>query len=111
MESELQCPRLRDYGELRLLQEVILPIAREFDADTAAGDDCAIIGVDGSALAVTTDFGPRPLVCSLRGYEHDFEAWGWLAVVVSASDVAASGARPVCMTNCLEAPPISGSTI
>ena len=28
-----------------------------------------------------------------------------LAVVVSASDVAASGARPVCMTNCIEAPP------
>ena len=105
MESELGCLRLKDYGELRLLEEVILPIAREFDPGTRAGDDCAIVGVDGSTLAVTTDFGPRPLVCSLPGYEDDFEAWGWLAVVVSASDVAASGARPVCMTNCLEAPP------
>lgn len=105
MDSQLEWLRLRDYGEMRLLDEVILPIAREFDADTTAGDDCAIVSMDGSALAVTTDFGPRPLVCSLPGYEHDFEAWGWLSVVVSASDVAASGARPVCMTNCLEAPP------
>ena len=104
MQPELEPLRLKDYGELRLLEEVILPIAREFDADTTAGDDCAIVGVDRSALAVTTDYGPRPLVCSLPGYEDDFEAWGWLAVVVSASDVAASGARPVCMTNCIEAP-------
>ena len=103
MQPEFGCLRLKDYGELRLLEEVILPIAREFDADTTAGDDCAIVGVDGSALAVTTDYGPRPLVCSLPGYEDDFEAWGWLAAVVSASDVAASGARPVCMTNCIEA--------
>ena len=72
--------------------------------ETTVGDDCVMMPVDGSILAVTADFGPKPLLCQLTGYEDDFEAAGWLAVVVSASDIAAAGARPLCMTNCIDAP-------
>lgn len=95
---------LGECGELRLIEEVVLPIAREFDMETPVGDDCAIVPVNGSRLAVTADYGPTPLLWKLVGYEKDLEAAGWLAVVVSASDVAAAGARPLCMTNCVEAP-------
>lgn len=95
---------LGECGELRLVEEVVLPIAREFDVETPVGDDCAIVPVNGSRLAVTADYGPTPLVWKLMGHENDLEAAGWLAVVVSASDVAAAGARPLCMTNCVDAP-------
>ena len=96
---------LEDYGELRLIEEVVLPLAREYDVTTTVGDDCAIVSASGPMLAVTADVGPTPLVWSLPGYERDLEAAGWLSVVVSASDIATAGARPLCATNCIDAPP------
>ena len=95
---------LADLGELRLVDEVILPLAREYDVKTAVGDDCAYIAADGRILAVTADVGPKPLHQSLPGYEHDLEAAGWLAVVATASDLATAGAKPLFLTNCIDAP-------
>jgi thiamine-monophosphate kinase len=96
---------LQDLGELRLIDEVVLPIAREFDLETPAGDDCAYIPSGGAVIAVTADVGPKPLLQGLPGHENDLEAAGWLAVVATASDVATAGARPLFLTNCIDAPP------
>lgn len=95
---------LAELGELRLIEEVILPLARECDLDTLVGDDCAYISCEG-VLAVTADVGPKPLLQSLQGYDRDLDAAGWLAVVATASDVATAGAEPLFLTNCIDAPP------
>jgi thiamine-monophosphate kinase len=95
---------LAQLGELRLIDEVILPIARAHDMATEAGDDCAYIEANG-VLAVTADVGPKPLLHALPGYGADLEAAGWLAVVATASDVATAGAEPLFLTNCIDAPP------
>ena len=48
----------------------------------------------------------RPRYCSkLTSIKNDLEAAGWLAVVASASDIATTGAKPLCMANCIDAPP------
>lgn len=96
---------LADLGELRLIEEVILPLAREFDITTGVGDDCAYLQTEGRLLAVSADVGPKPLLQNLPGYESDLEAAGWLAVVATASDIATAGARPFFLTNCIDSPP------
>ena len=96
---------LADLGELRLIDEVLLPLALEYDSNTEVGNDCSYIPLDGRLLAVTADVGPRPLLHKLPGYEHDLTAAGWLSVVSTASDVATAGARPLFVTNCVDAPP------
>jgi|RhiMetdeSRZDD1v2_1073273.scaffolds.fasta_scaffold37754_3 thiamine-monophosphate kinase len=92
-------------GEVRLIEEFLLPLAREYSPATALGDDCTYIETGGPLVAVTADVGPKPLLNSLPGYEGDLEAAGWLAVVATASDVATAGARPLFLTNCVDAPP------
>jgi thiamine-monophosphate kinase len=98
-------PTLADLGELRLIDEVILPLAKEFGLGNIDGDDCAYLETRDSLIAVTADVGPRPLLHALPGYEDDQEAAGWLAVVATASDVATAGATPFFLTNCVDAPP------
>lgn len=95
---------LEQLGELRLIEEVILPTARLYDMDTEAGDDCAYFEANG-ILAVTADVGPKPLLHDLPGYAADLEAAGWMAVVATASDVATAGATPLFLTNCIDANP------
>lgn len=94
---------LAEAGEFRLIDEVVLPLAEQFGLGNTGGDDCAFVDAQGT-LAVSADVGPRPLVRSLPGYEDDLEAAGWLAVAATASDIAAAGARPLFLTNCVDAP-------
>ena len=95
---------LRDVGELRLIEELVLPLARAHDAQTDAGDDCAYLPTVAGTLAVTADVGPKPLLQSIPGYENDHYAAGWMAVVATASDIATAGAKPFFLTNCIDAP-------
>lgn len=103
--SSLAGKTLAEIGEFRLLQEVVLPMARKFDRETTAGDDCAFIQVGGALLAATGDVGPRPVIQNLKAFREDWEAAGWLAVVATASDVASAAAKPLFLTNCIDAPP------
>ncbi len=103
--SDSPHPTLEDLGELRLLDEVVLPLARRYDTKTSAGDDCAFIEVGSVLLAVSSDMGPRPLVRSLRGHENDMMATGWHAAVTTVSDIATAGALPLLLSNCVDAPP------
>lgn len=103
--NALKGKTLGEIGELRLLEEVVLPMARRFDPATAAGDDCAFILVGEHILAATGDVGPRPVIQNLAAHRDDWEAAGWLAVVATASDIASAAAKPLFLTNCIDAPP------
>lgn len=95
--------RLGDLGEFRILGEHVIPALG--DVGTHLGDDCAFVGINTAcALAVTSDRGPLPLAWSIEGARADYADAGWLAVVASISDLATTGARPLVITNNIEAP-------
>lgn len=96
--------RLADLGEFALIKRVVLPLAQAADGLTQVGDDCAFVEAGNETLVVTADVGPRPLIRSLEAYREDWEASGWLAVVATASDIASAGAKPLLLTNCVDAP-------
>ncbi|TWU19507.1 thiamine-phosphate kinase [Allorhodopirellula heiligendammensis] len=95
---------LSDWGEFRLLNEIILPVLRAGSGGASLGDDCAFIESDRTAshLVVTTDVGPKPLVWSIG--HCSYWTWGWYSVLANASDLAAAGATPVGFTTSVEAP-------
>lgn len=97
-------PTLVDYGEFRLLREIVFPAITSRTIDADLGDDCAHIGIPDSAqsLVITTDAGPRPLVWSL-GYKC-YRTWGWFTVLCNASDLAAAAAQPLAFCSSVEAP-------
>lgn len=96
--------RLDDWGEFRLISDVVIPTLQNRGVAKSLGDDCGFLplSVHGH-LAVTTDYGPRPLVWELG--HTSYWTWGWLAVVINASDLAAGGAKPIGFTSSVEAPP------
>ncbi|SFH52760.1 thiamine-monophosphate kinase [Palleronia marisminoris] len=96
--------RLSDLGEFALIRKIILPLATAADGLTSVGDDCAFIETGSDTLVVSADVGPRPLVRSLAAHHEDWEASGWLSVVATASDIASAGAKPLLLTNCIDAP-------
>src|SRR5580700_6482300 len=94
--------KLSDWGEFRLINEIILPILGPSTGSHAAGDDCAYFSAPAGSFAVTSDVGPKPLVWQI-GHESYF-TWGWYAVAINASDIASAGAEPLAFTSSVEAP-------
>lgn len=98
-------PTLGDWGEQRLIDEVILPtLGSAVSQAPQLGHDVAYIclppGV--TRVAVTADAAPRPLAWALG--HHDFRTWGWYAVAAVVSDLATAGARPIGFTTSIRAP-------
>jgi thiamine-monophosphate kinase len=93
---------LRDLGEFRLLNEVILPELGRSSVEL--GDDCGFLPLRGSStsVVVTTDFAPKPLAWLLG--EQSYRTWGWYAVLINASDLAAAGAQALGFTSSVEGP-------
>jgi len=94
---------LADWGEFRLLDEVVLPALRHDSVAAGLGDDVAYlpVGTSGDSLAVTCDVAPRPLAFDLH---PSYWAWGWYAVLPNASDLASAGAEPLAFASSVEAP-------
>ena len=90
--------KLRDLGERRLIDEVIRKHC------SFAGDDCALLDLPGSRLAITTDPVPEPAALVIAG-DPDLYWKGWLLVTINASDLAAAGATPLGFVAAVEAPP------
>src|ERR1700719_2583098 len=94
MKQEIKNPKptLQEFGEFRLINEVILPTFRN---GAVHGDDCSFVPIDkeGTYLALTADAAPRPLIWELG--HQSFFTWGWYSVLINASDLAAAGADPV----------------
>ena len=60
---------LENLGELRLLDEIVLPLARELDVETIVGDDCTFVPSATTLLAITADVGPTPLLQQIDEYQ------------------------------------------
>lgn len=95
---------LDNWGEFRLIEEIIEPLVKKWDNQTETGNDCTYLAVPNCFLVETIDAGPKPLLNYLKGYENDLFAMGWLAVVANASDIATTGAQPLSMANSVDAP-------
>lgn len=96
---------LGDLGEFALLQQVVIPAVGGSESVSPLGDDCAFADLPSGRhdLVVTTDVAPRPLVWHVG--HQSYRTWGWYAVVVNVSDLAAAGAAPLAITSSVEAPP------
>jgi len=95
-------PLLRDFGERRLIEEVLRP--RYQNSEGPFGDDCASLTVPlGHRLIVTTDPCPPPMAAIL-GYD-DLYYRGWLLATINLSDLAAAGATPLGIVTSLVLPP------
>lgn len=94
---------LADWGEFRLLNEIVLP-ALEDTSLFPLGDDCAYVQIpeSGRSLVITSDAAPKPLVWNLG--HRSFWTWGWYALLINISDLAAAGAKPLAFTSSVEAP-------
>jgi thiamine-monophosphate kinase len=95
---------LGDWGEFRLLKEVVIPALSAGYLAGPLGDDCCVVPIAPGAdeIILTSDAAPRPLVWEL-GYEC-YQTWGWYSVLINASDLAAAGAIPIAFTSSVEAP-------
>jgi len=95
---------LGDWGEFRLLKEVVIPALSAGALAAPLGDDCCAVTFPQSPgeLILTADAAPKPLVWEL-GHES-YETWGWYSVLINVSDLAAAGAKPVAFTSSVEAP-------
>lgn len=94
--------RLSDWGEFRLIDDIILPTLKPDTRSYVTGDDCAFFRTRSGSFAVTSDVGPKPLVWNL-GHQSYF-TWGWYSVAINASDIASAGAEPLAFTSSVEAP-------
>ena len=90
--------KLYELGERQLINQVIRRHC------LVAGDDCALVDLPGSRLAITTDPVPEPAAFVLAG-DSDLYWKGWLLVTINASDLAAAGAAPLGFVAAVEAPP------
>src|SRR5271157_3676848 len=97
--TESDQPTLADWGEFRLIDEVLLPLVNSNDNPVTIGDDCAVVPLKGSnrRLIVTSDACPVPLASQLG--MDDWFMWGWYSVLINASDLAAAAADPVAFTS------------
>ncbi len=93
---------LQDFGEFRLIQDVIKPILADVSA-LGLGDDCAHVPVqEPGNVVITTDATPVPLAWYLG--ERSFETWGWYSGLINVSDLASAGAKALALCNSIEAP-------
>lgn len=95
---------LADLGEFALLRQVVIPTVGGSDRVSPLGDDCAFIRLPSGEhdLVVTADVVPRPLAWHVG--HQSYRTWGWYAVLVNVSDLAAAGASPLVITTSVEAP-------
>lgn len=93
---------LQDYGEFRLIQDVIKPMLADVSA-LGLGDDCGYLPIEEPGnVVISTDVTPVPLAWHLG--ERSFETWGWYSGLINASDLASAGVRALALCNSIEAP-------
>lgn len=89
-----------DFGEIRLLNEIILPSVTS--GKNSLNDDCAHLTITGKALLWSMDPCPTP-VANWFGKATP-EVWGCYTAAINLSDIAASGGTPLGMLVSIEIP-------
>jgi thiamine-monophosphate kinase len=95
---------LGEWGEFRLINEVLIPTLEGSGASLGLGDDCSYLPIPGTqeCLVLTCDAAPEPLVWRIGA--ESYSTFGWYSVLINASDLAAAGAKPLGITTSVEAP-------
>jgi thiamine-monophosphate kinase len=101
---------LAQYGEFRILRDIVHPALRGVSPKEGLGDDCGCVTLQstGLDLVVTTDAVPKPAVWHLG--HNSYHTWGWYSVVINLSDLAAAGADPLLFVTCVDAPDSMGAS-
>jgi thiamine-monophosphate kinase len=89
---------LRDLGERAIVSNILPKFC------SPAGDDCALVALNGRDLVLTTDPVPDPAAHVIGG-DGDLYWMGHLLVTINASDLAAAGAHPLAFLSAIECPP------
>lgn len=97
--SELN-KKVSDFGEIRLLDEVLLRDVVGLDNERS--DDCARIDISGNRALWSIDPCPTP-VASWFGLDSA-KVWGTYTATINLSDIAASGGTPIGMMVSIEMP-------
>lgn len=96
--------RLASLGEEKILQHIRQWTEAASPSPSlimGIGDDCAVVKIQPGMVAVTTvDHCPSPVISSLAGDDPWYK--GWFSMLISLSDLAAMGARPVGMLLAVE---------
>lgn len=100
MTEPMDSATLADWGEFRVLEEIVLPRTSGPGGSPA---DVAFVEAPGHRLAITIDAAPQPLIWDLNG--RSWFTRGWYAVVPVLSDLAAAGATPTGLCTAVKAPP------
>ncbi|MDO4887281.1 MAG: thiamine-monophosphate kinase [Actinomycetaceae bacterium] len=94
--------RVSELSEDDLLARIVPLLPRASGIEIASGDDCAVLGLDGPRVAVSTDM--------LVEGTHFTRQWssgydvGWRAAMQNLADSVAMGARPVSLFASVELP-------
>ncbi|MBD8839086.1 AIR synthase related protein [Paenibacillus sp. FSL K6-4396] len=85
---------LKEYGEKRLIEEIIIPMINPMKANSLAGDDCAVIPIgESDCVTMSTDRVPADLLSYELGLINDYEL-GYYLASLNISDIYASGSQP-----------------
>ena len=94
--------QLDDLGEARIVTELIEPRFPRATSGLKSLDDCAMESIANGQVVHTADPCPMPVVFSL--FDPDPYHYGWMVVLINASDIAAMGATPLHVLLLIEAP-------
>jgi thiamine-monophosphate kinase len=96
--------KLKDLGERRIIDEIIIPKFQYSDGlITPIGDDCAVIPWSTNNIVWTMD--PAPVPISWLIEDENYKTLGWYSAAINFSDIASMGAEPIGLMLSIEAPP------
>lgn len=88
---------ISEWGEKRIIREIILPLFNPQGDPYGVGDDCAVLHpLPGQALLLSTDRVPADLLA----FKHaviDYQGFGSHLAAINISDIAASGGSPAAL--------------
>ena len=82
-----------EFGEKRLISEIVRPLVEKTGSGKSTLDDCATISIEKGSLFVTTDKIPEDLVAWRKGL-MTLKQLGRYLVEVNASDICSMGIEP-----------------
>ena len=87
--------KLKDFGEKRLVNEIVIPLFSGQDLPVGVGDDAAILdlGLEKN-IVISVDFVAEKLIALEKGWMN-FRELGAYTVTSNISDIASMGAEPV----------------
>lgn len=89
--------KLKDFGEKRLIREVVVPLLRDGSIPVDVGDDAAVLDIGFTHdIVISVDFVAEKLIALEKGLMNYYELGAYTATA-NLSDIASMGARPIAL--------------